>query len=196
MKGKIKICKSTRNPECGWYIRCKSQSGKLVKFLHKDLKWYPMVGWNLRYLCSGVGSAPGYYATRTQAEITLQTHMNLERGQNMKKGDVVVAYDLSWAQAVKNGKLVSPSRDVHCRVGRGAPAVIVETGCRFPLTDCSQPDDEYNDTVIQVINTGEVIFTQLEFLQPAKRKITVDGKTVEISHESFEAFKKQFIIIN
>lgn len=123
-----------------------------------------------------------YYCSKFELKLT-------ERGQNIKKGDVVKIKDFSYSRTVENGKLVRPNSSTYGKF------VVVEINCNFPHTknDPWRAPADFNNTVIQATNSGEVIFIQDKYLQPAKHKITVDDKTVEISHESFEAFKKQFI---
>lgn len=114
----------------------------------------------------------------------------------MKKGDMVVAHDLSWAKAIKNGKLVSPTRDVHMNF-KTSPAIVIETNCRFPLGDGFnyEPEEHRRNTVIQVVNTGEVIFVHDSFLHPVKYKIAfvggiLDGTVIEISDEFYEKLQR------
>ena len=119
-----------------------------------------------------------------------QTHLQNERGQNMKKGDVVQINDCSWARTAKNGKLVSPNGvyGVHC--------IVVEINCKFPfsLPRFVEQSPTYNNTVIQVIDTGEVIFIEQRFLKPVTRKITFDdGKVVELSEQSYQNLRKQLL---
>ena len=108
----------------------------------------------------------------------------------MKKGDLVVIHDRSYSRVVRNGTMLNggeclPYRD-------GTQFVVIETGCRFPRTS-RYPGDNYNDTAIQGINAGEVVFIEESFLRPIKHTITIDDRTVEISHESFLSLKKQLI---
>jgi hypothetical protein len=106
----------------------------------------------------------------------------------MKKGDLVVIDDLSYSRMVKDGKLVSPPTNF-LRRHINKKFIIVEIGCRFPKTS-QWSDVDCNNTVIQAINTDEVVFIEERFLVPAKHQITIDGKTIEVSHESYLELKK------
>lgn len=106
----------------------------------------------------------------------------------MKKGDLVVVCDPSYSRMVKNGKLVR----THSFFLRHSNKqfVVVETNCCFPQTAPWPDADCRNDTVIQAVDTDEVIFIPSRFLRPVKHTIEIDGKAVVISHESYEALKK------
>ena len=111
----------------------------------------------------------------------------------MKKGDVVEINDWSYAKVISNGELNDigyPEFTGNC--------IIIETNCKFPAskrqaTATSLIPASYNNTVIQAIDTGDIIFIEERFLRPATHKITIDNKTIEISHESYKSFKKQLL---
>ena len=112
----------------------------------------------------------------------------------MKKGDLVIINDGSYAQTVRNGILKGEFRhyslgsEKHC----GKTYVVVEVGCSFPLDRCCQPTTHRNDTVIQEEGNGEVVFIHHRFLSLAKHRIVIDNKAIEISYESYLNIKKQF----
>lgn len=168
---------------CGWYIH------RPNGYLHKDLIWRSSTGFSSSS-CYRFGAAPGYYATRTQAEIMLQTYLQIERGQNMKVGDRVIARDLSYAKAVEDGKLVGCQRGLYKDLG-ATPAIVVAMNCKLPNESYQQ--NHLNDTIVQVISTNEIVFIHGGFLQPVVRNITIDGQIVELSEQSYQNLKKQFI---
>lgn len=122
----------------------------------------------------------------------------------MKKGDIVVINDGSWSKTIKDNKLVSgPGGDKykakreHNYVRK--QYVIVETGCSFPNTGSP---NTFNNTVIQAIDSGKMIFTEERFLGlvPLKHKVMVDvrqdsgwmyGQIVEISDELYQEIKRE-----
>jgi len=106
----------------------------------------------------------------------------------MKKGDIVTIYDRSYSRVIKDGRMLD-GMDCLPRDG-DTQFVVIETDCRFPKTS-QWVGSDYNNTVIQSLNTGEVVFIEERFLRPAKHIIVLDGKPIEISHESFLSLKKQ-----
>jgi len=112
----------------------------------------------------------------------------------LKKGDLVWIKDLSYSRIVKNGKLRPPHFE-YAAYGQenNKQFIVVEINCKFPKTSVWLDDNEYNDTVIQCVETNEVIFIQKRSLQPVKHKIIINDKTVEISQESFLNLKKQLL---
>ena len=108
----------------------------------------------------------------------------------MKKGDRVVISDGSWTMSIIGGKVVHEFLN-HGGV-QGKHYVVVETDCSFPLQDFHQPEQWRNDTVIQD-DGGKVVFIHGGFLRAATHTITIDGKTIELSHESFLNLKEQLV---
>jgi len=108
----------------------------------------------------------------------------------MKKGDRVVIRDGSWTQSVMDGRLVRES--LNYGPAQGRHYAVVETGCRFPLDSrwAPQPEAYRNNTVIQDVENGKVVFIHDRFLRPATHIIVIDGKTIEVSDESFKALKQ------
>ena len=109
----------------------------------------------------------------------------------MKKGDrVVIIRDGSWTQSVMDGRLVRES--LNYGPAQGRHYAVVETGCRFPLDSrwAPQPEAYRNNTVIQDVENGKVVFIHDRFLRPATHIIVIDGKTIEVSDESFKALKQ------
>ncbi len=107
----------------------------------------------------------------------------------IKKGDLVTIRNYSWTQTILNGKMVRYNNYPHFTT----KYVVIEVGCCFPLeVKCVIQDSAYqNNTIIQETENGKIVFIHHGFLSPAKHSIVIDGKTVEISHESFMNLKKQ-----
>lgn len=212
-KGKIMsdeiIVKCNETFNCGWYVK-RFGGG----YLHKDLIWRRSTGFSSSS-CYQFGDALGYYMTKADAIKCLQKylckesckiqnlataygmgkrlHELLERGQNMKKGDVVIIDDWSYSKIVVNGKFVSPPLRLRsCGGWIDGRCVVVEVNCTLPITN-TYGLPEYNDTIIQMLNTNEVIFIEQRFLKPITHTLTIDGKTVKLSHESYENLKAQLI---
>jgi len=113
---------------------------------------------------------------------------------NVKKGDLVVITDGSYARSVVNGKLIKEL--LNFGDVRGLEYVVIETDCSFPLEGgwTGQPEEHRNDTVIQGTEglvQGKVVFIHHRFLRYVKHIIVLDGKSIEISHKSFLSLKKQ-----
>lgn len=89
----------------------------------------------------------------------------------MKKGDVVTITDGSYTKSVVAGKLVGES--LNYRDEKGKHYIVIETECSFPLElgFSRQPDDYRNDTVIQAVKSGKVVFIHRRFLCPAIKPI-------------------------
>ena len=109
----------------------------------------------------------------------------------MKKGDKVKIRDFSYSQCVVGCKL----QDYNGLFGDAkGEFVVVEVDCKFPQTVNQKywyPDGkEYNDTVLQSIQSGRVVFIEERFLVPAQHTITIDGKEITISHEFYQALKR------
>lgn len=112
--------------------------------------------------------------------------------KKMKKGDVVTIRDSSWSRCVKGGELSSGCHD------RGGKHVVIEIDCTFPLGSSNvlyskQPDSYRNNTVIQALDSKGVSFIHSGFLRLETHRIVIDGKTIELSNESFENLKQQLI---
>jgi len=102
----------------------------------------------------------------------------------MKAGDLVIIKDYSYSKEVEDGVLVDNTY-------RGDKQfIIVETNCVFPNPHEYQLGYTFNNTVIQAVDSGKVIFIEERFLKLTTHKITIDGKTIEISNESYQALKK------
>ena len=113
----------------------------------------------------------------------------------MKKGDIVMVNDYSWAKEVVNGKL----KDVRIRDCADKKYTIIEIDCKFPLHD-GQRERYRSDTIIQAIS-GEVIFIHGTFLcsVPPTHKVMIDvvwnncvtcGEVVEISDKLYKEIKQ------
>lgn len=183
----IDIKKAVYHPERGWYIRWQPRGKiKRVTFLHKDGLWHNATGWIKEHAYPG--SAPGYYQSKAFAQVQLNEwyEKNDERKTMIKKGDKVKIQDLSYSRTVRDNELKRPKEGL-----RGEFAIVVETGCKFPNTGSFF--GEFNNTIIQVIDTGGVIFICDNQLGPATRTIEFDGKKIELSEKSYNNFKKQFL---
>lgn len=104
----------------------------------------------------------------------------------MKKGDVVIIQDSSYSRIIMDGKLENGQYE-NVRYRR---CVIIEVGCNFPQTS-PWSDVKNNNTIVQDCKTAEVIFILERFLKLEKHTIVIDGKTIELSHESFLNIKEQ-----
>lgn len=82
----------------------------------------------------------------------------------MKKGNIVIIRDSSFSRSVINGELVEEF--LACDNKGDKQYVIVETGCMFPVTNVYQARGltSFNDTVIQAVDSGEVVFIEERFL--------------------------------
>ncbi len=119
----------------------------------------------------------------------------------MKKGDVVTITDGSYTRSVVAGKLVHES--LAYAGEKGKHYVVIEVGCSFPLGDSHQPDYYRNDTVIQALDSGKVVFVHGRLLKlvPPTHKVMIDieptryavvetGQVVEISDKLYKEIKR------
>lgn len=120
----------------------------------------------------------------------------------MKKGDVVVTDDGSFSRTIKGGKLVyGPGGDKYTGIKNSdrKQYVIVETGCSFPRT--GNRNDRFNNTVIQAVDSGKIVFIEERFLELVlpTHKVMIDirqdggcmyGQIVEISHKLYQEIKR------
>lgn len=116
----------------------------------------------------------------------------------MKKGDKVTIRDQSYSQSIVNGKLIH-----NVKAGDNKQYVVIETGCRFPASDFQAHwPGTFNNTIIQGINSGKVIFIEERFLDPVslKHKIMIDvvsngcfkvGQYVDISDKLYQEIKNE-----
>jgi len=120
----------------------------------------------------------------------------------MKKGDKVMINDGSWSRTIRNNELVDgPGGDEYT----GTPIkdrkqyTVIETGCSFPNTGSW---NSFNNTVIQAIDSGKVVFIEEHFLRPVPptHKVVIDcaygncityGEIVEISDELYKQIKRE-----
>ncbi|MCK5615764.1 hypothetical protein KAR91_78600 [Candidatus Pacearchaeota archaeon] len=118
----------------------------------------------------------------------------------MKKGDVVTVKDGSYSQGVINGKLIHEAG----AGPRGEKFTVIETDCKFPVTDEYQTTyrSAFNNTVIQAIGSGKVVFIEERFLKlvPSKHMAIIDaerknccivGTWVEISDKLYQEIKRE-----
>lgn len=123
----------------------------------------------------------------------------------MKKGNIVMIRDGSYTKSVVNGELVHEYL-AYCDE-RNAQYKIVETGCSFPAEGNQARSilgipSTFNNTVIQAVGSGKVVFIEERFLELVlpKHKVMVDiifhpgygmgGQVVEISDELYRQIKK------
>lgn len=117
----------------------------------------------------------------------------------MKKGDVVTVSDGSYSRSVINGKLIHEAGAGSC----SEKFTVIETGCKFPTTDEYQTmyQSTFNNTVIQAIDSGKVIFIEERFLKLVSptHKVVIDcayvncityGEIVEISDKLYKEIKR------
>jgi len=110
-----------------------------------------------------------------------------------EKGDKVTIHDFSYAVVIDDGKF----RDLSSN-GPDSRGIftVVETCCKTPLRRrqnwrSNHPDG--NDTIIQSDKSGRVVLIENRFLAPALHQITIDGRTVEISHESYTNLRRSLL---
>lgn len=114
----------------------------------------------------------------------------------MKKGDVVKIQDTSYSTSVIDGKLEYPGRSLKYK-----QCTVIELGCIFPRTSCWDGDN-VNDTIIQVCETGQIIFIEERFLElmPPRHRVMIDiigireggfgGRMIEISDKLYKEIKR------
>ena len=119
----------------------------------------------------------------------------------MKKGDVVTIRDGSYTKSVVNGELIHEHLAIQSKQYK-----VVETGCSFPAKGNQAYDSDgycgpsFNNTVIQAVDSGKVVFIEERFLRLAKptHKVMIDvrqdggwtyGQIVEISDELYKQIK-------
>lgn len=107
----------------------------------------------------------------------------------MKKGDIVTVRDFSYSVIVEGGKLRKSTFHAFYPAARKR-FTVVETNCIFPRTS-TRPGANHNNTVIQVVNSTEVVFIEERFLRLATYEIIIDGKIIKLSHESYKNLKRQ-----
>ena len=112
------------------------------------------------------------------------------RGLKMKRSDIVTIIDSSWSKSIINGRLI------HEWLNRGDEYIVIETDCTFPNTGSQLPVNKStcNNTVIQNIISGKVVFIEERFLRlkhsaPLIREVTMSevckqfGEEVKIKKE-------------
>lgn len=95
----------------------------------------------------------------------------------MKKGDIVTINDGSYTKSVVNGKLVHE----HLCFGSnfGKQYKVIEIDCKFPSDERHQRNHgRFNNTVIQDIDSGKIVFIEEMFLRlryrvPPVREVTL-----------------------
>lgn len=116
----------------------------------------------------------------------------------MKKGDKVTIRDGSYSKSLVDKKLVHEVKH-----WRDEQFVIIEVDCKFPVTDSLQSmyQPSFNNTIIQAIDSGKVVFIEERFLELVlpTHKIMVDirqdggwmyGEVVEISDRLYKEIKR------
>ena len=99
----------------------------------------------------------------------------------IKRGDVVVITDGSYTESVIDGALRHES--LNHGANKNRPYKVVETDCSFPIHDIWQPNNYQNDTVIQDVQSGKVVFIHHRLLALTECEIIIDGKAVKVSSE-------------
>ena len=90
----------------------------------------------------------------------------------MKVGDIVTITDGSYTRSIVAGKSIHESLNYGSE--KGKHYTVVAIGCIFPLIveyHCSQPKKYRNDTVIQAVKSGKVVFIHSGFLQLVNKSI-------------------------
>jgi len=112
----------------------------------------------------------------------------------MKNGDIVVVGDGSYIQEITPNGLKS----VYINYGeaKGLKHRVVSTDCKFPKESTVQPTRHLNNTIICGMEgcvRGRFFVVYHRFLECVRpnHTITIDCRTIEISHESFLSLKKQ-----
>lgn len=98
----------------------------------------------------------------------------------MKKGDIVTIKDGSYTRSVVNGKLIHEFLAYGSELGK--QYTVIAVGCVLPI----EPDpaeryrlpNTYNNTVIQAIDSGKVVFIEecllrLKYQVPPVREVTM-----------------------
>jgi len=113
-------------------------------------------------------------------------------GENkMKKGDVVIIKDGSWTRSIVDGELIHES--LNYGEEKGKKYKIIELGCKFSNTGNSgicelRCRPTFNNTVIQAIDSGKVVFIEERFLQLAPKPIR-EVTMVEVCQQFGEEVK-------
>lgn len=119
----------------------------------------------------------------------------------MKKGDIVTVKDGSYSRSIVDGKSIHEGRALY-----DIQYTVIEIGCKFPVVDSFQQRYEiierFNNTVIQAIDSGKVVFIEERFLKlvPPKHMAIIDaerknccivGTWVEISDKLYQEIKRK-----
>lgn len=117
------------------------------------------------------------------------------KGTEMKKGDVVMIGDTSYSRVVGNRNLEEHNKHLKYR-----KCVILELDCVFPKTS-PWGGGNYNDTIVQFCETGQIMFIEERFLKLVlpTHKVMIDveqisyaicGNIVEISDKLYQEIKR------
>lgn len=120
----------------------------------------------------------------------------------MKKGDKVTITDASYSRSIIDKKLIGEWLNFGDE--KGKQYVIIETDCRFPRDDVKDRYRNYgtfNNTVIQAVDSGKVVFIEECFLEPVlpTHKVMVDmvlrpgyvgGEIIKISDKLYKEIKR------
>lgn len=122
----------------------------------------------------------------------------------MKKGDIVTINDGSYPMSVIDGKMTYELLDYGD--AQDEQYKIIEIGCVLPAggfqaRECLGIPGSFNDTVIQAIDSGKVVFVEERFLElvPPTHKVMIDmiqkgcclyGDTIKISDKLYQEIKR------
>jgi len=100
----------------------------------------------------------------------------------MKNGDIVKVEDGSFSRSVINGELIHELLNYGSECGK--EYVIIEIGCKLPVektrADSTFTPVSFNNTVIQAIESGKVVFItecflRLKYAKPKQiREVTMN----------------------
>ena len=115
----------------------------------------------------------------------------MTRKQKLQVGELVVIKDYSWALRLGLDKCSNA----------GCYEPNARQQFKVLVTDCSIPtykpynEQQFADTIVMGQDDNIVWLVNSGFVQqiPPKHKIIFDGKTVELSYESFLNLKKQLM---
>lgn len=99
----------------------------------------------------------------------------------MKKGDIVIIAGYgSYTKSVVGGKLIHEALAYGRNLGK--QYIVIETNCKFPAekfqADRTYTPASFNNTVIQAIDSGKVVFIEERFLRLKYKPVPVREVTM------------------